>query len=252
MNVPLHTLRLLPIIVFLSAIVACSKQHEQVEINQTECFRSGDLVLRRGFGAESRVVVERSRSSYSHIGILLYDSLAAEWKVIHAVPGESAQGEPEYLKCEPLCAFFSPERASAGAWMRIDCPDSVARRAALYCHRKAEEKVVFDNDYLLSDTTELYCCELVWRAYMQSGIDISSGARYDVPTIICKEGECIFPANIERGEHTLFVKQFKSKSHEKGILSAQCSIDRPDFCSVLVLEHARRCSECVSESATGE
>jgi len=26
--------------------------------------------------------------------------------------------------------------------------------------------------------------------------------------VICKEGECIFPCNIENGKNTLFVKQF--------------------------------------------
>ena len=189
----------------------CTAHRECVEVSDTEKFRDGDMVLRCGMGAESRAVVQRSNSSFSHIGILQFDSVEGEWMVIHAVPGESVAGEPEYLKCEPIEAFYSPMRAQRGAWMRIDCTEETASRAAAYCRRKAEERVVFDNDYLLSDTTELYCCELVWLAYMREGIDISSGGRYEVPTVICKEGECIFPCNIENGKNTLFVKHFKTK-----------------------------------------
>lgn len=203
-----HTLILVAALLMLCC---CKTQHERVEITGTEDFRDGDLLLRCGCGAESRMVVSRSHSTYSHIGILQYDSVSGEWMVIHAVPGESAAGEPEYLKRETLAEFYSPMRAQKGAWMRIDCSDEKARHAAEYCRRKADEQVLFDNAYLLDDTTELYCCELVWLAYLREGLDISSGGRFEVPTVICKEGECIFPSNIENGKNTLFVKPFKSK-----------------------------------------
>ena len=189
----------------------CTAHRECVDVTDTEEFRDGDLVLRCGCGAESKVVTQRSNSSFSHIGILQYDSIADRWMVIHAVPGESEAGEPEYLKRETVEEFYSPLRAEKGAWMRINCSDDVALRAAQYCRTKADEHVLFDYDYLLEDSTEIYCCELVWRAYLREGIDISSGGRYVVPTIICKEGECIFPCNIENGKNTLFVKHFNTK-----------------------------------------
>lgn len=192
-------------------LAGCHGTQEQVLLTGAEDFRDGDMVLRCGTGAESRLIVQRSNATYSHIGILQYDSLAGEWTVIHAVPGENAPGEPEYIKRETLADFFAPINAQRGAWMRIDCADEAARRAAEYCRRKADEHVLFDNDYLLEDTTELYCCELVWRAYLNEGIDISDGQRFEVPTVICKEGECIFPGNIENSKNTLFVKQFKTK-----------------------------------------
>ena len=189
----------------------CRGVHERVELTGTEAFRNGDLVLRGGCGAESRAVMTRSGSRFSHIGILQLDSLTGEWMVIHAVPGENCPGEPEYLKRERLSEFFDPMRARQGAWMRINCSDSIADRAARYCSLKQAECVRFDNDYLLRDTTELYCCELVWLAYLREGLDISDSARYEVPLVICKEGECIFPCNIENGSNTLFVKHFNTK-----------------------------------------
>ena len=193
------------------ALVACHPKHGGLDLTGTDAFRNGDLVLRCGMGAESRVVCERSRSTFSHIGILQQDPATGQWNVLHAVPGESGRG-PEWLKAEPIEVFFGPDRACKGAWMRVNCSDSVAERAADYCRTKVEEHVLFDNDYLLGDTTELYCCELVWRAYLMQGIDISGGKRYSVPEVFCDEGECIFPCNIEENETTLFIQPFKNKT----------------------------------------
>ena len=195
----------------LLLLCCCSTRHERVETTGEEGFRNGDMVLRAGCGAESRLVMQRSNSSFSHIGILQYDSLPGQWMVIHAVPAENEPGEPEYIKREALTDFFAPIKAQKGAWMRINCSDETANRAAQYCRNKYEERVLFDNDYLLRDTTELYCCELVWLAYLREGIDISDGMRYEVPTVFCPEGECIFPVNIENGKNTLFVKHFNTK-----------------------------------------
>jgi len=191
-------------------MTACHPKHAGLDVTDTSAFRDGDLVLRCGMGAESRVVCQRSRSTFSHIGILMQDPATGEWNVLHAVPGEN-QGGPEWLKKEPIEVFFGPDRACEGAWMRINCSDSVARKAAEYCLRKVEQKVLFDNDYLLEDTTELFCCELVWRAYLLQGLDISGGKRIDVPEVFCQEGECIFPCNIEESETTLFINPFKTK-----------------------------------------
>lgn len=186
------------------------EHRERVLVEGVELFRDGDMVFRCGYGAESRAVTEHSGAGYSHIGMLCFDSLLGEWMVLHAVPGESRPGEPEYLKRESITTFFASDRARRGAWMRVDCSDSIAALAARYCERKVAERVVFDNDYLLADTTQLYCCELVWRAYLAQGVDITCGERLGVPAFFCKEGESIFPSNIENSKTTLFVKHFKS------------------------------------------
>ena len=202
----------LPFLAIACLSPACrqTEHNVQVHINTGEPFRNGDLVLRCGHGLESKAVTTRSRSAYSHIGMLHLDTLKQQWTVIHAVPGESKKGEPEYLKAEPLDSFFCPLKAAEGAWMRINCDDCTADNAAKYCLRKVNERVVFDNKYLLSDTARLYCTELVWRAYLQQGIDISGGNRHEVPTLFCEEGECIFPCDIEKCNKILFVKSFNT------------------------------------------
>ena len=137
----------------------------------TTCLRSGDLMFRNGLGPESFAVTTASNSDYSHVGIAYH--MPSGWHVIHAVPGEAAAGEPEYLKCEPIAEFYDPTRAMAGATARINCSDATALNAAKAALKKVEQKVVFDNSYDHSDTTQIYCSELVWMAYKTQGIDLS-------------------------------------------------------------------------------
>lgn len=145
------------------------EQHIRVLYDTTE-LRSGDLMFRNGLSAESLVVTQASNSDYSHVGIAYH--MPSGWHVIHAVPGEAPQGEPEYLKCEPIADFYDPSRAMAGASASIRCDNASALRAAREAFSKVEQKVLFDNDYDLNDTTELYCSELVWRAYLEEGINL--------------------------------------------------------------------------------
>ena len=207
----LGTLSVGALIWWLSMLCACSENRTSVVLAGEESFREGDLMLRCGYGAESRVVTEASRSVYSHIGILHRDSLAGEWMVIHAVPGEAEQGETEYVKCELLATFYAPDRAVSGAWARVDCPDSIASAASHYAWQKAKEQVEFDNDYQLSDTTLLYCTELIWLAYLHQGIDLSDGHRHEVPTLISKDGECIFPSDIAESHQIQYVQPLKTQ-----------------------------------------
>ena len=193
-------------------LCGCAEHHDIVLLTGQEDFREGDLVLRCGYGAESQVVTEASQSIYSHIGILHYDKLTAQWQVIHAVPGEAERGEPERLKAEPISVFYAPDRAIRGAWLRVDCPGSIADEAARYALRKVTEQVEFDNEYLLSDTTQIYCTELVWLAYLHQGIDLSEGHRHEVPTVFSKDGACIFPCDIEKSTKIIYVKPFKTKT----------------------------------------
>ena len=189
-------------------LCGCAEHYDIVDVTGQEDFREGDLVLRCGYGAESKVVTEASQSIYSHIGILHYDTPTAQWQVLHAVPGEAEQGEPEWLKAEPISVFYAPDRAIRGAWLRVNCPDNIADEATRYALQKVTEQVEFDNDYLLSDTTQIYCTELVWLAYLHQGIDLSEGHRHQVPSLFSQDGECIFPCDIEKSSFIIFVQPF--------------------------------------------
>lgn len=178
-----------------STFIACT-EHHSVKIAYENEFRNGDIVFRCGSGMESHAVTEASNSSYSHVGILFFDSIQNTWMVIHAVPGESAPKEADTLKYESLSEFFNPMRAERGAFAKIKCHDSIAAAASLYALAKYHEGVLFDDDYSLSDTTSLYCTELVWQSYLHQGIDITGGNMESSITLICKDSLCIYPSTI--------------------------------------------------------
>ena len=160
----------------------------------TTQMRTGDLLLRMGMGAESYVVRTMSSGDYSHIGLALQTD--SGWMVVHAVPSEAEEtGGVERLKCEPLAVFYGADRAQEGAVARVNCSDSLAENAVAYALRKVEAGLLFDNDYAADDTTQYYCSELVWQAYLHVGIDLVEGRRHDLLVGPPKDA-IIYPSDI--------------------------------------------------------
>lgn len=155
---------------------ACTPQHynhqldNAAEVN-TAGLRSGDLIFREGPSLNSKLVKSASNSRFSHVGIV-YRSRQGKWMVVHAVPNESESHAPDWVKCEPIEEFLARDKTIAAKFMRVDCTDKQAQGAACYAIAKARSKTLFDNDYDLTDTTRLYCTELVWQAYKRQGINL--------------------------------------------------------------------------------
>lgn len=184
------------VVALLAAVVLCSchtrNSHDRI-MYDTTALRNGDLMFRNGFGYESRVVTGLSDGKFSHIGIAYHDG--KRWDVIHAVPGENAKGEPEYLKCEPISEFYCKSRAKSGGSARVSCTDSIANIIAESAFRIVNRKVVFDNNYDIDDTTELYCTELVRLVYLAQHIDLCEDRWHKIP-IINTKAHVIFPEDI--------------------------------------------------------
>ncbi len=186
---------LLLFLALLTVVMSCSnhaKSHIQVMFDTTG-LRNGDLLFRNGIGYESRVVTGLSDGKFSHIGIAYHDG--RQWNVIHAVPGENEKGEPEYLKCEPIADFYCHFRAKLGGSARVSCTDSIANIVAEKALQIVNRKVVFDNNYDIDDTTELYCTELVRLVYLAQDIDLCEDRWHRIP-IINTKAHVIFPEDI--------------------------------------------------------
>ena len=198
-------------VLMLSAVLcllmaACSKSAnttEQVQYD-TVGLRNGDLLFRNGCGYESHVVTNMSAGDYSHIGIAYRTEEG--WCVIHAVPGEAEEGEPEVLKCEAIADFYRCDRAKAGACARVHCTDSLADAAARHAMRLVERRVEFDNDYDLEDSSRLYCTELVRLVYADCGVDLCEKRRHKAPIIA--KGEVIYPEDIWKSPFIIQKKEF--------------------------------------------
>ncbi|MDR0438080.1 MAG: hypothetical protein LBH22_07270 [Bacteroidales bacterium] len=181
-------------VLFVAA--GCNRQVEselEVIIDKTK-LQEGDLVFRLGRGRSSRMVnLADKERSYSHIGLLVKDSLG-EWCVIHAVPGESEETEgKEIIKCDPLLRFFGSDRTVTGIVMRFDSIDYISQQIVIKAKEFHDKELPFDHNYILSDTSTAYCTEFVYRVFLNVGIDLSEGRRHTIP--LFKE-PIIFPSDI--------------------------------------------------------
>lgn len=192
------------------AIQSCTNgsAHDVQVVIDTSELRSGDLLFRNGNGVESRFVTGVSGGEYSHIAFA--HKTGTRWMAVHAVPGETENAKDiDTLKSEPIELFFHHERARSGAIARVNCDDSTAKAALDYAIDKVKRRFAFDHNYSLEDTTEYYCTELVYRAYLTQGIDLAEMRRHELP-MPGTEGHFIFPSDILSSKHMLFTKQLET------------------------------------------
>jgi hypothetical protein len=160
---------------------------------------NGDLIFRRGRSIESRIVlISDSDSEYSHVGLICYRS--GEPFVVHSVPAENGEAT-ELLKMEHIDDFLSEDKATRFAVYRLK--DSLKRAAFIaseYAYNCYFREYHFDNQYDLSSDKNLYCTELIWKAYKKAGIDLVQNRFLKINfTFISKA--VIMPSSIMKSKH---------------------------------------------------
>ncbi len=158
---------------------------------------AGDLAFRLGRSIESGVIA--SDGEFSHIGIVIQsDSTLC---VAHIEPSRKGS---ERVKYEELEEFFHPQRASAGAIMRLKELDS-AQYSTLEGYILSCHDIEFDHSYSLSDTTAMYCTELVHHTFSAAGIDLTQGIRHKLP--LAAE-PVVLPSDIARNKNLYTIWSF--------------------------------------------
>ena len=143
-----------------------------------------------------------SEGRYSHTGILKKERGA--WYVIHAVPGEpDFKGDADRIKMEPVERFFDAGKAARGAVMHVQADSALACRAARSALGLFRKHLLFDHDYDLNDTTEMYCTELIDYVYRKEGIDLSEGRTTSV-NIPGMSGDYLMPNDIAQSGRLCF------------------------------------------------
>ena len=128
----------------------------------------GDLVFRRGRSMVSRAVLSiDGKSEYSHVGIVV--SAGNPIRIVHAIPPEETN--PGGVIAEPLQSFLTPDLASAAAVYRPR-DSGIGVRAAARAWKYTRPRRPFDSDFDLSTPGAVYCTELIWRAYLDEGVDL--------------------------------------------------------------------------------
>ncbi len=188
------------ILVTVTMVGACSDNVAPRCILPADCIlQTGDVVFRRGSGVTSRTVIALDqKGEYSHVGIVV-DSAGVKM-VVHAVPGEpDFEGDPDRVKMDTPETFFSSFYAQLGEVCRPKDFLSAVRAAeeALKVYRR---HTLFDHDYDDSDTTRMYCTELVVHAFRKAGVELVGEERHRVNVPIL-EVECMFPSDLLNSDY---------------------------------------------------
>ncbi|MFI3267104.1 MAG: YiiX/YebB-like N1pC/P60 family cysteine hydrolase [Rikenellaceae bacterium] len=181
------------------------KQIEKRNIPVELC--NGDIVFRRGIGVASQAVLfANSQGTFSHVGVAV--NIDDKWNVLHEVPYEGENQDDDKIHCEPIEDFFNTDKASCGAVYRLKGIDTLKQQIIKeYLKYKLACDVPFDHEYDLDDSTKLYCTELVWRSYLEAGVDITKGSRTEIFLLIFN-GMQILPCDIESNEDLELIYMF--------------------------------------------
>lgn len=194
------------LLMLLVGIVACRERGQRVILPPAVTLRPGDVVFRSGRGMASYMVVAADRGGrYSHVGMAV-DSCGVVM-IAHAVPDElDFKGDVDRVKLDTPERFFSSERAIVGEVCRPQ--DSVrAARAAEVAWQAYRRRVLFDHGYDDSDTTRMYCSELVVYALGRAGYDLSALRRQEV-NVPGVHACCILPSGVHSLPFLVSVAEF--------------------------------------------
>jgi uncharacterized protein YycO len=112
-------------------------------------------------------------TNFSHVGLVCLINGAPF--IVHAVPGEPDENGDELVKCDRPDEFLSPEKASHFAVCRMtsDTAD-YSRKAAKTALSFFKARIPFDKAFDIKTDNKLYCTELIWKAYLASGVNITN------------------------------------------------------------------------------
>lgn len=194
--------------VLLLLLLGCTSDPQpSVSILPAECaLQDGDVVFRRGGGLTSRMVMAaEGNGAYSHVGIVV-DS-CGEKMIVHAVPGEpDFDGDPDRVKMELPERFFSSVNAQRGEVCRhVD--SLAAKRAARVAIEVYRRHTLFDHDYDDSDTTKMYCTELVVFSYLRAGVPFINITREKVDFIML-HANCVLPTGLLESKQLYSISKF--------------------------------------------
>lgn len=176
---------------------------ESSVVIDVQALQPGDIIFRKGRSLGSRAVLAvDEESAFSHVGLL--SERAGELQVIHAVPAD-AEHQSLAIRMEPLSAFLAPDKASDAAVFRAqDLEHEVRLRAARAALGFIAEGLEFDEAYDLRTPDRLYCTELVWRAYLETGTDLVDG-RFDHLNLPLRSGDYLLPSRLLASPHLQLV-----------------------------------------------
>ena len=182
--------------IVLLVLVACKDQKAASTsiLVDSSCLQTGDVVFRRGSGLTSHAVLMAEQGgAYSHVGIVV-DSAGVPM-IVHAVPDEpDFEGDVDRVKMDRPEVFFNEVHAVCGE-VRRHRDSLLAQRAATVAVQVYQRKTLFDHDYDDTDTTRMYCTELITYAFSRAGRPLSGICHHGL-SFLDIHTDCVLPSDI--------------------------------------------------------
>jgi hypothetical protein len=131
----------------------------------------GDVIFRAGRSLDSRLIrFADDGSPYSHVGLI--DRREGTPFVVHVEP--DVDGGGGRVRREPLGDFLAASKSDGFAVYRVTGDRTGVAAAALTAALGYQAAgVTFDRDFDLETAGAMYCSELVWRAFLAAGVDLT-------------------------------------------------------------------------------
>lgn len=186
----------LGIVLCFAFLLSCKEKKNSGFLFPEHLLQEGDLAFRCGRSIASNTILTADAvGEYSHVGIVVKQN--NRFKIIHAVPDErDSEYDTDRVKIDDLQTFFKPERSISGAIMRVN-DSTIATTAAHRALQIFERGTLFDHNYNLSDSSKMYCTELIYFVYKEAGIDLTEGRRSNIK-LPAVSGIYIFPSDIQK------------------------------------------------------
>lgn len=194
-------------VVLACALTQCTQEIKREVDLPLDSFQAGDIIFRRGESIASRVVIYNDpQGEYSHVGMIVESDSGLV--AVHALPGtHPTQPGEDLVRAESIEDFFAPENATYGKVMRLPLDSTQCATLSRMALEKVVQNTEFDHDYDNSDTTKLYCTELLQLLYSHIGIDLSEGRfkRISIPGV---NADVIMPSDVHQNKLLTTVYSF--------------------------------------------
>ncbi|MBZ8180864.1 YiiX/YebB-like N1pC/P60 family cysteine hydrolase [Oscillatoria salina] len=169
------------------------KSPDYIKTVDYQLFQTGDIIFRGGNSLLSQAVTSADAGSpFSHVGLVKI--IGDRPFVIHASTGETF--DDGTVKIDSLEAFLAKDNASVVAIYRLQVSEAtISQLAAEIATSYAQENLAFDAEFDLTTPDKLYCTELIWRAYLTAGIDLTDG-KFDKLQLPMRQGEYLLPSRL--------------------------------------------------------
>lgn len=132
--------------------------------DEVAMLRDGDIIIRKGFGFVSNKITELLDEPYnvSHCGIVCNTTGLGGPTVIHSV--SSTLSDIDGVQSCNIKRFAAESRENSIIVVRFkDTTSHPSRLIASEAQRYLDAQLPFDNSFDLTDSSEIYCTELVWK-----------------------------------------------------------------------------------------